>query len=55
MFPTPIPTGRYEVVGWKWTMTGYGREKGEVLEKQMKTVTSLKIVIKLFLPFSIKI
>ena len=30
-------------------------EKGGVLEKQMKTVTSLKIVIKLFLPFSIKI
>jgi hypothetical protein len=55
LFPTPIPTDRYEVVGRKWTMTGYGREKGEVLEKQMKKVTSLKIVIKLFLPFSIKI
>ena len=30
MFPTPIPTDRYEVVGWKWTMTGYvlGEKRG---------------------------
>ena len=34
---------------------GLWSEKGGVLEKQMKMVTSLKIVIKLFLPFSIKI
>ena len=29
MFYTPIPTDRYEVVGDKWTMTGYGRKKEE--------------------------
>ena len=29
MFYTPIPTDRYEVVGGKWTMTGYGRKKEE--------------------------
>jgi len=34
---------------------GLWSERGEALEKQMKKVTSLKIVIKLFLPFSIKI
>ena len=31
---------------------GLWSEKGGVLEKQMKMVTSLKIVIKLFLPFN---
>ena len=34
---------------------GLWSEKGGVLEKQIKMVTSSKIVIKLFLPFSIKI
>ena len=34
---------------------GLWSEKGGVLEKQIKMVISLKIVIKLFLPFSIKI
>jgi hypothetical protein len=28
-FYTTIPTDRYEVVGGKWTMMGYGRKKEE--------------------------
>ena len=29
VFYTTIPTDRYEVVGGKWTMTGYGQKKEE--------------------------
>ena len=54
MFHTPIPTDWYEVAGGKWTMTGYGRKRRSFGETD-KMVISLKVVIKLFLPFSIKI
>ena len=39
----------------KWIMVSHGQEKGRVLEKTDKMVVSLKVIIKLFLPFSIKI
>ena len=36
MFLTPIPTDRYEVVGWKWSMMDLGWKKEEFWVKQIK-------------------